>query len=182
MKNNPLTDEYSRYGAFDALAELNNTQLRGLVEKLTATEQEKGSVAQKVADMYKLVMDSVRLNKEGAEPIKADFAAIDAVADKAQYFKTVAEMSMTSASVFFRYGIDADMKSSKENLFDLSQGGLSLGQKDYYVENDSATADVRNKFQEHIVNMFKLVGDDEAQARLVCRMSCVLRPVWQRLL
>ena len=173
MKNNPLTDEYSRYGAFDVLAELNNTQLRGLVEELTAKEQEKGTVAQKVADMYKLVTDSVRLNKEGAEPVKADLAAVDAIADKAQYVTTMAQMSMTGTNAFFGYYIDADMKSSKENLFSLMQGGLSLRQKDYYVENDSATMNIRNKFQEHIVNMFKLLGDDEATAKT--RMEDVLR-------
>ena len=173
MKMNPLTDEYSRFGAFDVLGELNNKQLRGLVEELAAKEQEKGSVAQKVADMYKLVTDSVRLNKEGAEPIKADMAKIDAIADKAQYFTTMAEMSTSGASGFFRYGLDADMKSSKENLFDLSQGGLSLGQKDYYVENDSATTEIRNKFQEHIVKMFQLYGDDEATAKT--RMQDVMR-------
>ena len=121
MKNNPLPAEYSRYGSFDALADLNNTQLRGLVDELIAKEQEKGSVAQKVADVYKMVTDSVRLNKEGAEPIKADLAKIDAIADKAQFFNTVSELSIVGDGGFFRYGIDADMKSSKENLFDISQ-------------------------------------------------------------
>ena len=173
MKNNPLPAEYSRYGSFDALADLNNTQLRGLVDELIAKEQEKGSVAQKVADVYKMVTDSVRLNKEGAEPIKADLAKIDAIADKAQFFNTVSELSIVGDGGFFRYGIDADMKSSKENLFDISQGGLSLGQKDYYIEEDEATVNIRNKFQEHIVTMFKLLGDTEEQAK--ARMQDVLR-------
>lgn len=173
MKNNPLTDEYSRYGAFDVLAELNNTQLRGLIEELASKEQAQGSVAQKVADMYRLATDSTRLNKEGAEPIMSDFAKIDAITDKAGYFTTMAEMSISSASAFFNYGIDADMKSSKENLFDLSQGGLSLGQKDYYVENDESTTEIRNKFKEHIVKMFQLIGDTEEMAQT--RMEDVMR-------
>lgn len=173
MANNPLTDEYSRYGAFEQLAELNNKQLRGLVEELSGKEQVKGSVAQKVADMYLMVTDSVRLNKEGATPIKADLDLVDGIADKAQLFATMAQMSITGNDTFFGYGIDADMKSSKENLFDISQGGLSLGQKDYYVENDEATVEVRNKFQEHIVKMFQLLGDSQEQATV--RMQDIMR-------
>lgn len=173
MKANPLPDEYSRYGAFEALGELNNQQLRGLIDELTATSHDRGTVAQKVADMYLLATDSVRLNKEGAEPLKADFALIDGIADKAQYFKTSAEISMSQDGGFFRYGIDADMKDSKNNLFDISQGGLSLGQKDYYLEEDEATVKVRNKFKETVVNMFKLMGDEEAQA--TTRMEDVMR-------
>ncbi|MCF0166913.1 MAG: M13 family metallopeptidase [Bacteroidales bacterium] len=173
MKANPLTDEYSRYGAFEQLGELNTAQLRGLVDELAATEHEHGTVAQQVADMYKLATDSARLNKEGAAPLLADFAQVDAIADKTEYFRTLAEMSTYASSGFFRYGIDADMKSSKENLFELGQGGISLGEKEYYVENDANTQNIRNKFQEMVVRLFQLTGDDEAQAQT--RMQDVMR-------
>ncbi len=173
MKNNPLTDEYSRYGAFEQLAELNNKQLRGLVEELATTDHERGSVAQKVADMYNLATDSVRLNKEGSSPVLADLEMVDAIADKTQLFNALAQMSITVDPGFFGYGIDADMKSSKNNLFEIGQGGLSMGQKDYYLENDEATANVRAKFQEMVVKMFQLMGDDEAKAK--SRMEDVMR-------
>ena len=91
MKNH-LTDEYSRFGSFDMLAENNREQLRGLIEELASAPHEAGSVAQKVGDLYNMAMDSVKLNKDGATPIKAELEKIAGLKDKSEIYTMIAEM------------------------------------------------------------------------------------------
>ena len=72
MKANPLTDEYSRFGSFDQLAENNRSQIKSLIEELAKKQSQPGSVAQKVGDLYNIAMDSAKLNAEGVAPINAE--------------------------------------------------------------------------------------------------------------
>ena len=165
MKKHPLTDEYSRFGSFDMLAENNREQLKGLITKIAGQENEKGTVAQKIADIYNLAMDSAKLNAEGIEPIKADLERIASVKDKAEIVPMMAELSHIGIRPYFTFFVDADIMDSKSNLFQLYQGGISLGEKEYYLDTDEATTDIRNKYKEHIVKMFQLAGFDESAAR-----------------
>ena len=165
MKKHPLTDEYSRFGSFDMLAENNHEQLKGLIAEIAGQENEKGTVAQKIADIYNLAMDSAKLNTEGIEPIKADLERIASVKDKAEIVPLMAELSHIGIRPYFTFFVDADIMDSKSNLFQLYQGGISLGEKEYYLDTDEATTDIRNKYKEHIVKMFRLAGFDESAAR-----------------
>ena len=165
MKKHPLTDEYSRFGSFDMLAENNREQLKGLITEISGQENEKGTVAQKIADIYNLAMDSAKLNAEGIEPIKADLERIASVKDKAEIVPMMAELSHIGIRPYFTFFVDADIMDSKSNLFQLYQGGISLGEKEYYLDTDEATTDIRNKYKEHIVKMFQLAGFDESAAR-----------------
>ena len=165
MKKHPLTDEYSRFGSFDMLAENNREQLKGLITEIAGQENEKGTVAQKIADIYNLAMDSAKLNAEGIEPIKADLERIASVKDKAEIVPMMAELSHIGIRPYFTFFVDADIMDSKSNLFQLYQGGISLGEKEYYLDTDEATTDIRNKYKEHIVKMFQLAGFDESAAR-----------------
>lgn len=165
MKKHPLTDEYSRFGSFDMLAENNREQLKGLITEIAGQENEKGTVAQKIADIYNLAMDSAKLNAEGIEPIKADLERIASVKDKAEIVPMMVELSHIGIRPYFTFFVDADIMDSKSNLFQLYQGGISLGEKEYYLDTDEATTDIRNKYKEHIVKMFQLAGFDESAAR-----------------
>lgn len=165
MKKHPLTDEYSRFGSFDMLAENNREQLKGLITEIAGQENEKGTVAQKIADIYNLAMDSAKLNAEGIEPIKADLERIASVKDKAEIVPMMAELSHIGIRPYFTFFVDADIMDSKSNLFQLYQGGISLGEKEYHLDTDEATTDIRNKYKEHIVKMFQLAGFDESAAR-----------------
>ena len=82
MKAHPLTDEYSQYGSFTVLSENNRKQMQGLIEELAAQQHEPGSVAQKVGDLYRIAMDSVKLNQDGIDPIKPEIEEINALKDK----------------------------------------------------------------------------------------------------
>lgn len=161
MKKHPLTDEYARFGSFDMLAENNREQLKGLIAEIAAQPQQSGTVGQKIGDIYNLAMDSVKLNADGVSPIKADLEKLAAIQDKAGIVAAMAELE---GSAYFAFYVGADIMDSKTNIFQLYQGGIGLGEKEYYLDTDEATTNIRNKYQEHIAKMFQLAGDDEATA------------------
>ena len=161
MAAHPLTDEYSRFGSFDYLAETNREQLNGLIGEIAAGQHEQGTVAQKIADLYNLAMDTVKLNAEGMAPIKADFDRLAAIKTPAEVLEAMVELQ---GSAYFQFYVGADIMDSKNNIFQLYQGGIGLGEKEYYLDEDDATKNIREEYKKHVVKMFQLAGMDEAQA------------------
>lgn len=164
IANNPLAPEYSRFGSFDVVSENNRKQIRELIENLAATKHEKGSVGQKIGDLYAMMMDSVRQNKEGVNPILADIKAIEDIKDREELKKHLIATSLTSGRLPFAMYIEADMMDSKSNMVQFYQSGLSLGQKEYYLNDDEATVKIREAFKKHAVNFFKLAHYSEQEA------------------
>ncbi|MBQ8674290.1 MAG: M13 family metallopeptidase [Bacteroides sp.] len=165
MASNPLTGEYSRFGSFDKLAEDNRKQIQGLIEELAAKEHEQGSVAQKVGDLYKMAMDSVKLNNDGVTPIKADLAELAALKEKSQLYPLLAKMHRQGIRSYLMLYVGADEKNSSMNAVQTYQGGLSMGDRDYYVKTDESTVKIRTAFGVHVQKMFLLAGFDEATAK-----------------
>ena len=165
MKKHPLTNEYSRFGSFDMLAENNREQLKGLIVEIAAGQNAQGTIGQKIGDIYNLAMDSVKLNADGVTPIQADLEKIASVKDKSEIVPLMAELAHSGVFPYFSFYVGADIMDSKSNLFQLYQGGISLGEKEYYLDNDDVTVNIRNKYKEHIVKMFQLAGFDEAAAK-----------------
>ena len=162
----PLTDEYARFGSFDQLAEDNRKQLKSLIDDIVAADNPKGSNAQKIADLYKLVLDTARRDQDGLEPLKPWIEKIEAVKERMQIFPLMVEMDLNGlVGNYFGVGIGADMMDSKNNLVSIGQGGLSLGEKEYYLDTDDATTAIREAFKKHIVRMFTLCGFDEQTAQ-----------------
>ena len=165
MKANPLKPEYSRFGTFDQLAELNRTQVRELIMGLDSSSAKPGSNTQKIADIYALGMDSIRLNKEGASPIKDDLEEINA-ASREDIIDIMAVMPGTDA--FFGTGVEADMMNSDVNTMYWQQGGLGLGDRDYYLEDTQRAKDVRKAYEKYLKTIAKLAGyNSKDQKRLV---------------
>ncbi len=168
MKAHPLTAEYARFGSFDQLAENNNTQLRELIEGVAAQKNEPGSIADKIAQMYNSAMDSVSLNKQGIEPIRKDLQRIDAVADKDELFRLASSFDVSGIGGLFGFYINADIKDSKMNLLQIMQAGLVMGQKEYYLDTDSATTGIREAYKQYMADLFRRckVATDDVQARV----------------
>lgn len=167
QKLNPLPGAFSRFGSFDQLQENNNKRINTILTDLLKKQGKEGSVERKLGDFYKLAMDSVRRNKEGVSPVKP-------LLDEMENAKTLTDLRYLQIKyasfgygVPFGYGFDADQKNAKQNILNLGQGGLTLGQKEYYLDNDKATSEIRNAYRQFIVNMFRLFGfsDTQAQAR-----------------
>ena len=158
MKANPLPAAYSRYGSFDRLAEDNNKRINGILKELLENTYEEGSVEQKLSDLYKLAMDSARREQEGLSPVMPLIKRLEAAKTKEQLFDIQLDMARYGTQEFFGAYIGADEKNATENIVTIMQSGLTLGQKDYYLENDEATAKIREAYKKHIVRMFQLYG------------------------
>lgn len=165
MKNNPLTGEYSRFGSFDKLAENNRKQLRGLIEEIAAKPASKGTVEQKIGDVYNLAMDSTKLNADGIKPIQEDLKKIGEIKNVSDILKTMPDLFLCGLDAYFTVFVEADPMNSSLELVQTYQSGISLGQRDYYLENDAHTKDIRDKYKAHVVKMFELVGFTPAQAQ-----------------
>ena len=165
MTKNPLTGEYSRFGSFDQLAENNRTQLNALISELAEKTNTDGSIEQKIGDTYNLAMDSVTLNANGYTPITKDLERIASVKDVSEFSILIPELVRNGVSSYFYIFVEADMMNSDANLLWTYQGGIGLGERDYYLDNDEQTTNIRNKYKEHVVKMFELVGFDNAQAQ-----------------
>jgi len=158
MKANPLPAAYSRFGSFDRLGEDNNKRINGILKELLENSYPQGSVEQKLSDLYKLAMDSVRREKDGVTPVMGEIKKLEEAKTKDQLFDIQLSMMPYGESEFFSAYIAADEKNATENILNINQSGLTLGQKDYYLENDEATKKIREAYKKHIVNMFKLFG------------------------
>ncbi len=165
QKKHPLPAAYSRFGSFDQLAEDNNKRINTILGELQKKTYKKGTMEQKLSDFYKLAMDADRRNKEGIKPVKPLLDEMEAAKTK----KDLEQLQLKYAAQ--GYGIAcgtyfaADEKNVTMNILNISQGGLTLGQKDYYLNNDSATVAIRNEYKKHIARMFGLYGFNAAQAQ-----------------
>ena len=165
MEKNPLPAAYSRYGSFDVLGEENNKRLNGILDELLKQTYEQGSIEQKLSDLYKLAMDSVKRNEDGIAPLMGIIQQMEQAETKEQLFEIQLQLASEGDSEFYRAGLGADEKNASMNILNVAQGGLVLGQKDYYLETDSATTNIREEYKKHIVRMFQLFDFSEEQAQ-----------------
>lgn len=173
MKNNPLPAAYSRYGSFERLAQDNDKRINTILADLVKHKYPTGSVEQKLGDFYRLAMDSVRRNKEGVQPVMPLIKEME----KTKTVYALRQLQLKYAA--FGYGVPmgigfgADEKNASMNILNVYQGGITLGQKEYYLDNDSATAAIREAYKKHIVRMFQLFGFKQkvAEAKMKAIMN-----------
>lgn len=162
IKANPLKAEYSRFGTFDQLGELNRKQVYDLVTGLDPKKAVKGTNEQKIADLFAMGMDSVRLNREGAQAIQADLRCIN----KAKRSDIAAILGgLPGASGFFGTGTGADMINSNINVMYWQQGGLGLGNRDYYISKDPNEQAVLDAYKKYLNTIATLAGYNEKDAQ-----------------
>ncbi len=151
MKKNPLTPEYSRFGTFDQLRENARVQLQDLITNLSNNPESKikGTNAQKVSDLYSLGMDSVRLNKEGATPLKPFIEKIKN-ADTSDLAPLIAWMHNGLTGSFFSTGVGTDAKNSERNIMHIGEVGLGLGDRDYYLEKNENNDKILRAYEKYV--------------------------------
>ena len=164
MEKHPLPAAYSRFGSFDLIGEENNKRVNGILDDLLKGTFKKGTTEQKLSDLYKLAMDSVRRNNDGVAPAMAVINKLEKAKTKAQLFEVQLSLAPYGDSEFFRAGIGADEKNASQNILQVSQGGISLGEKEYYLDTDAETVKIREAYKKHIVSMFQLFGFSKAAA------------------
>lgn len=161
MKANPLKPEYSRFGTFDQLAEQGRKQVYDLVMGLDSSKAAKGSNEQKIADLFAMGMDSVTLNKQGAAPIQTDLNKINS-ATRSQIIDLMA--TLPGVSAFFGTGVEADLLNSTQNVMYWGQGGLGLGDRDYYIKDGKHEKDVLDAYRKFLTTLATLAGYDKVAA------------------
>ncbi len=164
MANNPLPAAYSRFGSFDQLALNNDKRINGILDELQAGTWAAGSLEQKISDLYKLAMDSVRRNREGVAPVMPYIAELEGAKSKCELLAIMEKYAAFGFGLPYGYGFEADEKDAGNNILNVRQGSTTLGQKEYYLENDEATIRIRTEYKKYVVRMLQLFGFDEATA------------------
>lgn len=163
QKNHPLKKEFSRYGSFDILRENNEIRLNELFKGLTGLKTKKGSVEQKIADLYTMGLDSIRLNKEGAAPVLPYLQELEAVYDAESFAKAIGQMGLYGEEGAWGTGVDADLMDSNNNALYLAESGLGLGNRDYYLNEENAA--LREGYVAFLTKAFSLAGYEDAATR-----------------
>ena len=161
--NHPLDPQYARFGTFDQLAENSRNQVKDIITTL-GTNNPRGSIKQKVGDLYAQGMDSVRLNQEGMAPLKEGIDQFKTLT-RSDFMAAIAYQHMGIAAPFFNSSVMADLKDSNSNMLYLMQGELGMGDRDYYLDNDANTVKVRNAYINYIQQLFQLIGYKKGNAK-----------------
>ena len=159
---NPQPKEYPMWGTIYKVSEENTVNLASMIQEIAAKENAKGSIAQKIGDLYNMAMDSARLNADGAAPLKAHLAEIDAIGSREELLRHCAK---EHDNLLFNMYVDADEKDSKNNIVSISQGGLTLRNKEYYSSKEPQNVKMREDTKTHMKNLFVLSGYDEKTAQ-----------------
>jgi putative endopeptidase len=159
---NPQPKEYPMWGTIYKVSEENTVNLASMIQEIAAKENAKGSIAQKIGDLYNMAMDSTRLNADGAAPLKAHLAEIDAIGSREELLRHCAR---EHDNLLFGMYVDADEKDSKNNIVAITQGGLTLRNKEYYSSKDPQNVKMREDTKTHMKNLFVLAGYDEKTAQ-----------------
>ncbi len=152
----PLKPEFARYGSFDVLRENNEIRINDLFSAMAKTTAEPGTVEQKISDLYKMGLDSVRLNNEGTAPLASDLATIEAITDRASLAAAVAAIHTSVGNPLFGLYVTSDLMNSSMNTLYISQSGLGMGDRDYYLDEEHAGK--RAGYTEFLEKAFTLAG------------------------
>jgi putative endopeptidase len=164
VKNNPIPADQSTWGRFDELLQRNQNILRGILEKSATNDPKRDPLEQQIGDFYASCLDEQTVNRKGLEPIQPELDRIAAIANKAAISEELVRLQRVGASAFFDFGAGPDFKNAKLNIAQVTQGGMGLPDRDYYLKDDQRSVELRNKYETHIRNMFVLLGEAQPKA------------------
>jgi len=163
FKKNPIPGSERSNGIFRTIQDTVNAQVKSICEK--AAQQNgaaKGSNEQKIGDFYASGLDTVAIEKQGLQPMAADLKRIDAITDVPSLLATIGYMHTIGASPAFSFYVGQDDKISTKYAAQFAQGGLGLGNRDYYFNTDKETVNIRTEYVKYIENISKLAGSATA--------------------
>lgn len=177
VKNNPIPPDQAVWGRFSELGEYNRQVLHEILEN-AAKAAKRTANEQKIGDYYASCMDEDGINKKGIAVLKPEFDRINGLTSKADLPALVAHLHIEQVNVFFNFTSGPDFKNAKEVIGQADQGGLSLPERGYYLKTDPKSVELRKAYQEHVTNMFKLLGDAPekaaAEAQTVMKIETAL--------
>lgn len=164
LKKTEIPASKTGWGSFSVLLENNQKNLRTILDEVSKKDNTKGSVEQKVGDLYLSGMDTTTMDKRGFEPIKPLLAKIDAIKDYKSLVEFAADNFKEGDDFLFGFAVGPDDKISSKNAVNFYQAGLNLPNRDYYFNTDAETKTIRTKYAEYITKIFTLAGTDKAAA------------------
>ena len=164
MKNNPIPASETGWGSFNQLRDRNRNVARRILDKAAADRTAKpGSNMQKVGDFYAAAMDSVAVEKAGLKYLQPRLNQINAIQDVAGVQRYLADPRNIGKG-WYGLGVGQDSKNSTVYAVQLRQGGLTLPDRDFYLKDDTRSKNIRAAYRTYQMNLFKLLGDDQATA------------------
>ena len=164
MAKHPLPPAYSRYGSFEQLKEVNGERIKSILDGLQGSSFAGGTTEQKLSDLYHLAMDNDRRNQDGVKPLMGIIQQLEQATTSEELFQIHLQLAPQGYSGFMNTGIEADQKNATQNILKVTQGGIVLEQKEYYLNTDEATVKIREGYKQNIVKMMQLFGFSEEQA------------------
>ena len=162
QQKNPLRPEFSRYGSFDAIRERTQENLNALFESMTTLEAKPGTIDQKISDLYKMALDSTTRNQLGAQPIQPYIAQIRDVKTKEELSTLLGQMNLYGEGGLMGFGAEADLANSDMQVLYLGQGGLGMGDRDYYLKAENK--ELYEGYKAYLVKVMELAGLEDARA------------------
>jgi putative endopeptidase len=164
FKKHPIPSTEKSNGIFRMIQDTINNQIKNICENSAKANAETGSNKQKIGDFYASGMDSIAINKAGISPLKNELATIDAIKDIPSLLATISHLHTIGASPAFSFYVSQDDKNSEKNALFFGQGGLGLGERDYYFNTDAETQNIRNEYLKHVQRIFELTGVEKELA------------------
>lgn len=160
MKRNPIPADKGRYGTFDELQESNNKIIRKLILDLSASEHQDDLIAQKIGDFYASGMDTVKIEQQRLSPLLEYFDQINSIQSKDEIEKAITTMHAYGIQPLFILFGGVDAKNSGMFIPQIYQGGMGMSDRDYYLNDDSRSKEIRTAYRLHLKKMFELLGDE----------------------
>jgi putative endopeptidase len=167
-KKNPIPADQTSWSAYGKLYQDNLAFLRGILEQAASNTNGRDAVTQKVGDFYASCIDEAAIEKNGLEPIKPELEAIVRLNSVREVAPLVARLQMVTGgyrSILFRGGSDQDPDNSEQVIASLDQGGLGLPDRDYYTKEDAKSKETRERYLQHVQQIFELLGDSAETAK-----------------
>jgi predicted metalloendopeptidase len=158
LSTTQIPADRTRYGAFDILGDQAEQQLRMIVEDSAARHGAAGSPDQQIGDLYASFMDTARLDALGAAPLKASLDRIDALTGPADVVRYFGASAVDGTPSPIALSIDQDARNASAYAPDVSQSGLTMPNRDYYLKSDPQLVAVRDQFQAYVARMLGLAG------------------------
>ena len=166
MKNNPIPSSERRWGIGNLVRNDIYSQIRQINDESAGNkEAKKGSNTQRIGDFWFAGMDSITIDEQGIKPLQPQFDLIASIKSKEDLLKVIGEFQMYAGSPLFSPAIFQDEKNSNKMALHFYQGGIGLPERDYYINTDARTQNIRKEYKIHLIKMFSLLGDNEKLAK-----------------
>jgi len=164
IAHNPIPADRARWGRFTELSEHNEHVLLDIIQGAAVVRPNRSAIDQKIGDYFTSCMDTATINRKGLAPIRPELDRINAMANREDVLAELVRLHRSGIPALFTFGAQPDAKDSARTIASLSQGGLSLPDRDYYLKTDTKSVETRNRFIQHMRKMFQLAGDSAESA------------------